>query len=240
MKFLTARWSNLFIATYSVPEHLLKLRLPAGLELDRRDGQCYVSLVAFDFLETKVLGIPWLGFRNFPELNLRFYVRHGNQRGVAFVQEYVPLRFVSWTARMLYNEPYRSAPMSSTIHETPDSIRAVHRLEYGGRMHTISASGSKPAVRPEPDSVEHFFAEHEWGFGTTRRGRTLRYCVEHPVWDVYPVLEWDIDLDWTTVYGREWSILQDATPYSTLLAAGSKVAVYAGKRLNTGIILTPP
>src|SRR5882672_8618368 len=87
--FLTARWTNLFLATYAVPQELLRPRLPPGLDLDLRDGQAFVSLVAFDFLDTRVLGVPWPGYRNFPELNLRFYVRHGERRGVVFVREYV-------------------------------------------------------------------------------------------------------------------------------------------------------
>ena len=32
--FLTARWSNLFLANYAVADDLLLPRLPAGLELD--------------------------------------------------------------------------------------------------------------------------------------------------------------------------------------------------------------
>src|SRR5215831_17753645 len=96
--FLTARWSNLFLATYAVPPSLLWKRLPPGLELDMRDGQAFVSLVAFDFHDTRVLGIPWPGYRNFPELNLRFYVRHGADRGVMFVREFVAQRLVAWVA----------------------------------------------------------------------------------------------------------------------------------------------
>src|SRR5262245_23022935 len=85
--FLTARWSNLFLATDAVPPALLRPRLAPGLDLDTRDGQAFVSLVAFDFLDTRVLGVPWPGYRNFPELNLRFYVRHGGERGVMFIRE---------------------------------------------------------------------------------------------------------------------------------------------------------
>src|SRR5215468_781631 len=94
--FLTARWTNLFLATYAVPDDLLRPHLPPGLELDRRDGRAFASLVAFDFLDTRVLGVPWPGYRNFPEVNLRFYVRHGEQRGVVFVREFVPLRLVAF------------------------------------------------------------------------------------------------------------------------------------------------
>jgi hypothetical protein len=80
MPFLTARWSNLCLLTYAVPPSLLEPRLPRGLTLDLRAGDAFVSLVAFDFLDTRVLGIPWPGFRDFPEISLRFYVRRGDDR----------------------------------------------------------------------------------------------------------------------------------------------------------------
>src|SRR5438874_7358527 len=115
--FLTARWTNLFLATYAVPQEVLRPRLPRGLELDLRDGQAFVSLVAFQFLDTRVLGLPWPGYRNFAELNLRFYVRHGDQRGVVFIREFVPQRFIAWVARWLYNEPYLAAPIVATRQE---------------------------------------------------------------------------------------------------------------------------
>src|SRR5438132_9933153 len=110
--FLTARWSNLAILTWEVPPALLEPHLPAGLELDRRDGRAVASLVAFDFLDTRVLGVPWPGYRDFPEVNLRFYVRHGAQRGVVFVREFVPSRLVALLARLLYHEAYAAIPMT--------------------------------------------------------------------------------------------------------------------------------
>jgi len=55
--FLTAKWHNLFLATYPVPPAMLQKRLPPGLALDLRDGNAFVSLVAFQFLRTRVLGI---------------------------------------------------------------------------------------------------------------------------------------------------------------------------------------
>src|SRR5262245_35159517 len=159
MKFLTARWSNLFLATYAVPEALLRPRLPAGLQLDRRDGECFVSVVAFDFRDTRVLGVPWPGFRHFPEVNLRFYVRWREQRGVVFIREFVPQRLVALMARTLYNEPYVATPMASLVKEEPDSIRVEHRIEFGGRTHTLSATGLRPVFTPLTDTIEHFFKE---------------------------------------------------------------------------------
>lgn len=93
MAFLTARWSNLCLLTYAVPPELLEPRLPRRLSLDMREGRAFVSLVAFDFLETRVLEVPWPGYRVFPEINLRFYARDGEERGVVFIREFVPRRW---------------------------------------------------------------------------------------------------------------------------------------------------
>ncbi|HEY1380510.1 MAG TPA: DUF2071 domain-containing protein [Gemmataceae bacterium] len=223
--FLTARWSNLFLATYAVPDELLAPRLPPGLDLDRRGGSAFISLVAFDFRDTRVFGIPWPGYRDFPEVNLRFYVRRGDERGVVFVRELVPPRLVAWLARLLYNEPYGAMPMTSAVTDAGDAVTIEHRLIGRGRVHTIRATGAKPAERPDAESTEHFFKEHRWGYGRTRRGAALRYEVRHPVWDVYPVRDYDIDVGWADLYGPEWAALQGAQPVSTVLAVGSEVAV---------------
>lgn len=229
--FLTARWTNLFLATFVVPPRLLRPRLPSGLDLDVRDGQAFASLVCFDFLDTHVLGMAWPCFRNFSEVNLRFYVRRGKERGVVFVREFVPQPLVAWTARWLYNEPYVAAPMSSTVTDEPEAIRVEHRLTFAGKTHTMRAVGSKPAYVPDEASLEAFFKEHQWGYGKTRGGETIRYYVRHPVWAVYPVREAHIDLDWGAVYGAEWAEMQGVPPSSTVLAAGSAIAVYPKGRL---------
>jgi uncharacterized protein YqjF (DUF2071 family) len=230
--FLTAEWRNLFLATYAVPPALLQPRLPPGLELDTRDGDAFVSLVAFEFCNTRVLGIAWPGYKNFAELNLRFYVRHGGERGVVFVREFVPARLVAWMARLLYNEPYRAAPLLAVCKDEPERRSMEYRLEWAGRIHRITVTGSKPGVLPSETSTEQLFKEHRWGFGVTRRGQPLRYEVVHPRWEVLPVQSFHIDLDWASVYGPEWGFLATATPYSTILAIGSAIAVHPHGKLE--------
>ena len=60
----------------------------------------------------------------------------------------------------------------------------------------------------------------------TRRGRTLRYEVRHPAWEVFPVRDFTIDVDWGLLYGPGWRTMQEARPHSVVFAAGSAVAVY--------------
>lgn len=229
--FLTARWENLCLFTYAVPPERLQPRLPPGLELDLRGDQAFVSLVAFQFRNTCVLGVPWPGYRNFAELNLRYYVRHRGERGVVFVREFVPQRLVAWLARTIYNEPYQAAPLEAHVRDESGCVTAEYHLTCAGRTHTFAVTGRKPAQRFPEDSIEHFFKEHRWGFGVDRRGQLIRYEVVHPEWQAYPVLSHRLELDWGDVYGPEWKVMSSQEPCSVILAVGSAVAVYPNGKI---------
>ncbi|MGB1316093.1 MAG: DUF2071 domain-containing protein, partial [Chitinophagales bacterium] len=54
--FLTAEWKNLIMINYEIDPSLLLSFLPSATELDSFDGKYYVSLVAFMFKNTKLLG----------------------------------------------------------------------------------------------------------------------------------------------------------------------------------------
>ena len=224
--FLTADWSNLLLVTYVVPKGLLEHRLPTGVVLDTRDDRAFLSFVSLDFSKTRVLGVPWPWFRSFSDINLRFYVRRGEQRGVVFLREFVPFRFVTWIARTMYHEPFESAQIQSKVSESAERIVVERQFEHGRSTHTVRAQATKPAVCPPEDSDAHFFKERYWGFGKNRWGETIQHQVDHPVWKTYPVDSFEISLDWTAAYGVEWDILQDLAPASVVLAAGSPVRVW--------------
>ncbi len=241
--FLTARWENLALVTYAIrPDRIAEI-LPPGCEADRlpttgsyrdsTEGNAFVSLVAFDFLDTRVGGIRWPGFVNFPEVNLRVYVRRDGKRGVAFVRELVPQAFVAWAARTLYGEPYSAADMESEVHHDAESIRVRHRFRFGGRTHELEVVGAPTPYLPDEGSIEHFFKEHDHGFGTDREGRRVEYRVHHPRWRVYEVRSHDIDVDFGAAYGDAWAFLTDEEPFSVALAEGSGVAVHPGVVAST-------
>ena len=115
-KFLTAKWNDLVMANYEVAPEILADRLPNGVSLDFYDGKCFVSVVAFMFLDTRVLGVPVPFHINFEEVNLRFYVKRETpeevRRGVCFVKEIVPRLAIATVARVFYGEPYEAWKMS--------------------------------------------------------------------------------------------------------------------------------
>ncbi|MFT5585892.1 MAG: hypothetical protein ACI9VR_003487 [Cognaticolwellia sp.] len=230
MAFLTARWSKLCLFNYAVEPDLLAGRLPPELSLDTLDGQAFVSLVAFDFLKTRVLGIPWPGFVNFPEINLRFYVKQADgTRGVMFIRELVPQWLVATIAKRLYNEPYEATHMRSAVTQDDKSVQVVHEWTWQGQAHSLQVQADGKPGLPEQDSQAHFFKEHQWGYGVDRRGRTLVYEVRHPHWLVYPVRSHSLEVDFAQLYGAEFAVLNGQSPASVFLAEGSEIEVFGAR-----------
>ena len=232
--FLTAEWRHVALVTYDIDPPALSPFLPPGCELDLRDGRALVSFVMFDFRNTRVKGIRWPGYVNFPEINLRFYVRHAERRGVSFIRELVPKRLIAWIARTIYNEPYAATEMHSQLTQADGWTETHHRFYFGGRWHTAAVRGRTPTTLPPPDSAEHFFKEHEWGFGRSPRGQLRCYRVLHPPWQIHPAATAQLDVDFGAVYGARWSMLNSRMPYSVVFAAGSPVSVYPHTGLGVG------
>ena len=92
----------MLFANYEVDSAVLGPLTPGGTTLDSWNGITFISLVAFRFSETSLLGIPALGWRNFDEVNLRFYVKcltdGKTKNGVVFIKEIVPSWVISKTA----------------------------------------------------------------------------------------------------------------------------------------------
>src|SRR5688500_2284903 len=110
--FLEAEWRKLAMANYCVDKKILAKYLPYDTEIDIWEDKCYVSLVGFMFLNTKLKGIKIPFHSNFEEVNLRFYVRHkctGEwKRGVVFIKEIVPLPTLTFVANTIYKENYET------------------------------------------------------------------------------------------------------------------------------------
>lgn len=230
-RFLTARWQDLIMANYEVSPELLAPRVPAGTELDLHEGRCFVSLVGFLFLDTRVNGFLIPFHTNFEEVNLRFYVRRETEgevrRGVVFVKEIVPRRAIATVARVVYGEPYECWQMS---HDRTDQT-----VSYSWSRKTLTNNlsivrGDNLGV-PPANSHGEFIIEHYWGYTKRGAARTDEYRVEHPKWELFSVKDERIDVDFGATYGDEFAFLGKAEPFSVLLAKGSEVAVYKGSQI---------
>lgn len=233
--FLTAEWRWLVMANWVVDPGILAGYVPAGTAIDAWNGRVYASLVAFRFLDTRVMGAPIPFHRDFDEINLRFYVRRdgedGPRRGVVFIKEIVPKRAIAWVARVAYNENYVALPTRRRV----DMAGPVREVGYGwrfeGRWHGLAAEPIGDAEPLTPDSEVEFITEHYWGYARQRDGGTKEYRVEHPSWRVWRTASSAVDFDAGALYGAAFADLSGRTPDSVFIAEGSAVAVHGGRRI---------
>ena len=232
-KFLAARWEDLILVNYEVEPSLLADRVPNGTSLDLAERRCFVSLVAFMFRDTRVLGVSIPFHVNFEEVNLRFYVKRDTpgevRRGVVFIKEIVPRSAIATVARLLYGEPYEAWGMSHDI--------SAERVSYewrkrSSRKNRLEVERGESIGVPGEASHGEFIIEHYWGY--TKRGdvRTDEYKVEHPKWELFAADSPEIDVDFAQTYGPEFDFLARQKPYSVLLAKGSEISVYKGAKLG--------
>src|ERR1700733_11602137 len=217
---------------YAFDPALLQEYVPAGTERDQFDGKTYVSLIGFEFNKTRVLGRAVPFHQSFEEVNLRFYVRRFEKRGVVFISELVPRLAVTAIAKFVYGERYSCVAMAHRINRSNASTTAEFSWGSGSNRCTISAETSGEGELPPDDSLSQFITEHYWGYAAQRSGGTMEYQVEHPQWNVRHTKRARFTGDAEKYYGPEFAKVLENAPDSAFLADGSEVAVFKGVRLG--------
>lgn len=233
MNFLKAEWRKLAIINYEINPEILEKYLPKGTELDFYQGKCYVSLVGFMFLNTKLLGLSIPFHRNFEEVNLRFYVKkkEGNQwkKGVVFIKEIVPKPSLSFVANSVYKEHYKTMPMKNKIHHKDQELLIKYSWKDKS-WHSIEITAENEPLKMENNSEFEFITEHYYGF-TKKKNKTSEYEVCHPKWDYYLIRNYQLKIDFQKVYGNDFECLNAQKPISVMLAEGSGIEVKTKKYL---------
>jgi uncharacterized protein len=232
--FLTAEWINLVMLNYAVDPSILEPFVPRGTELDRHDGKTYVSLIGFEFNNTRVSGFSIPFHHSFEEVNLRFYVRRGLKRGVVFISELVPKLAVAAIARYAFGEKYSCVPMSHRVHTriSDDVVEAEYFWGAGNSRCFLRLETEGAAFLPAEGSLSQFITEHYWGYAAQRNGSSLEYEVQHPQWKVREAKIAEFSGDATRFYGTALGKVVMRQPDSAFLAEGSPVTVFKGTQVR--------
>jgi len=236
MSFLTAEWNDLAIFNYEIDPKILDNYVPKGTELDLWNGKCYISLIGFMFENVKVLGIKVPFHVNFEEVNLRFYVKRYEdgiwKRGVVFVKEIVPKHAITIVANTLYNEHYQTLKMrhSRTKNETSRSF--LYEWFKDSKWNSISMTTDKNAIPIDVNSEAEFITEHYFGYTNYNKEKSIEYAVSHPRWEQLKVIESKIDVDFESIYGKDFKFLQELKPTSEFLSIGSKITIEGKKTIK--------
>src|SRR5437867_7718488 len=131
---------------YVVDPALIERLVPVGTEIDYENGETFLSVVGFLFLDTRLLGIPIPLHRDFEEVNLRFYVRRKSadtwRRGVVFIRELVPRRAIALVARTFYGENYVAVQMKHEIEHLDENLKVEYSWRRGRKRESLKMNAA--------------------------------------------------------------------------------------------------
>lgn len=219
---------------YVVDPAILAALVPPGTEIDFENGETFVSVVGFLFLDTRLLGLPIPLHRDFEEVNLRFYVRKKSadtwRRGVVFVRELVPKRAIAIVARTFYGEPYLAVPMQHQIDHVDLGVSVKYSWRRGKKSEYLSINArGEPQTIPAGSHAE-FITEHYWGY-TCFRGGCSEYRVNHPRWRTWNADSFEFHADVAALYGTQFVETLARPPRSAFIADGSPIEVLLREQL---------
>jgi uncharacterized protein len=174
-------WQTLLFAHWRVDPAALRAVVPPQLELDLRDGAAWVGITPFLLTGLRLRMMPPVpGVSEFPELNLRTYVRCAGRPGIFFFSLDAASGVAVAGARTFFRLPYRRATMSL---ESSDGWTRF-RSQRAGADATFTARyrPSGEVSLPEPGSLEAFLTERYALFTVLRNGKVLRGDIHHGPW----------------------------------------------------------
>lgn len=213
---------------FVVDPKIISPLVPPGTEIDYENGETFLSVVGFLFLDTRLLGLPIPMHRDFEEVNLRFYVRKKSadtwRRGVVFVRELVPKRAIATIARTFYGEPYLALPMKHDIEHRDGNLKIEYAWRRGTKWEAVKMSAhGEPQTIPAGSHAE-FITEHYWGY-TWVRSDCSEYRVEHPRWKTWKADTFSFAADVVALFGEQFSETLAGPPRSAFIADGSPIEV---------------
>ncbi|MEQ1632438.1 MAG: DUF2071 domain-containing protein [Planctomycetota bacterium] len=225
---LTMQWTDLAFLHWPVATSALQRLLPAGVEVETYDGSAWLGIVPFCMRRTRIRGLPPLPTAHeFPELNVRTYVRCAGKSGVWFFSLDAASRLAVEGARATFSLPYFRAEMAIEQRGQLVSYTSKRIDPRGPSAHFAAGycpgGNSRPAA---PGSLEHFLVERYCLFAPARGGGVRCGEIAHAKWQLQPASVQLGVCDMTRLLGIS---LPDVAPFA-LCAEPVEVAAWAPVR----------
>lgn len=176
-------WQNLLFAHWRVEARELRPLIPDALILDEYDGSAWLGLTPFVLRGLRGRFLPPLpNVSEFPEMNLRTYVRVGSKPGIFFFTLDAASRLAVAGARLTYRLPYRLANMSVRS----DGEWIHYRSRRGGKLPAELVARYRPigeSFEPAPGTREYFLTER-YALYTVVGDRIIRGEIHHGPWRI--------------------------------------------------------
>ena len=228
---LIADWDRALMLHFEVDAERLQQAVP--FELDLWHGtRAFVSVVAFTMRGMRLRAGGWLGtlllkpLATHEFLNVRTYVRHGEEQGIHFLAEWLPNPLAVLFGPITFGLPYRLGRLNYDHRHESGKIRGTVEDKRSGASLQYTAQLDKEArFAPCPvGSLNEWLMERYAAFNFARgRGRFFR--VWHEPW---PQARAESCLKDGSLLTESWRFFDDAQPMGANYSPGIR-GVWMGR-----------
>ncbi len=217
-----AGWHRALMLHFEVDAEALRRVVP--YELDLCEGRAFVSLVAFMMrgmrprVGGKLAAVLFLPIATHDFLNVRTYVRHGGERGIHFIAEWLTNRLAVMLGpttfglpyhhgRIAYDHDFENGQLSGQVVDAKSGAR----LSYNGKL-------TEPDVfQPCPSgSLDEWLMERYTAFNSAN-GFKRFFRVWHPPW---PQRKADVVVEDKSLLTEMWPWFEQAEFLSANFSPG--------------------
>jgi uncharacterized protein YqjF (DUF2071 family) len=207
-----AGWHRALMLHFEVDAGALQREVP--YELDLRDGRAFVSLVAFTMrnlrprIGGKATALLFHPIASHDFLNVRTYVRHGNERGIHFLAEWLTNRLAVMLGPTTFGLPY----CHGRIHydhnfENRFLSGKVVDVKSGAALRYKAKLDEPPIFQPcVASSLDEWLMERYTAYNSTS-GRRRFFRVWHPPW---PQCAVEVNLEDRSLITKNWPWFEEA------------------------------
>ena len=179
-------WRDLLFASWSMPIDQVRAIVPSQLEVDSYDGRAWVSLVPMRVEGAHFRDVaPIPGLDHFCEINLRTYVKLGDEHGVYFITIDCADAIADWLGEKLFEAPFLRANIAMV--EQEGEFYFISRRTQSDMPHADFVGGFQPvgeAFETSSDPVAQFLLERYFLALSNKHGSVGCVKIHHPPWSV--------------------------------------------------------
>lgn len=222
-QFLSSTWTNTLVFTWEIEPELLMEHIPHKIGLYTENGKAFISFIAYNFENTKVKGVKMPFHVSFPEMDLRYYVKHNHQIGVGFIQHIVPRYCISLWAKRIFNENYITLPMELAYQETETSKVIHYKVWKNKSLFSIEFFVNKEVDTPSFP----LYNKVEFGSGVDKHGNSISFKFDKlKDFASFTSVDFAMNIDFAFLFGRKWGFLNHLEPLDISAFHDNKIRIF--------------
>jgi uncharacterized protein YqjF (DUF2071 family) len=175
-------WYETLFIHWKIPIDQMRTLVPDPLEIDTFDGNAWLGIVPFRVADAHLRHFPRIPFlSDFPELNVRTYVKYKEKPGVYFFSLEAPHIINVELARLFAHLPYMYALMTMR-HDDNYTLFESQRFGRSQACMAVSYGPNSNVFLADPGTVDHWLTERYCLYTRKERDGLFRQEIHHAPW----------------------------------------------------------